>query len=768
MAIDNSSVSILSTKDAGPVSSGFAKTEERWLCTDLDGTFLDGPASARTRLYQLVRQAPDLRLVFVTGRGIESVLPVLGDPTVPTPDFVVADVGATVVRAPSLEALQPLQAELAGSWPGRHSVEECLGDLPGLQPQGVPQERRCSFLLRDPAMVPRIRKLVAPLACDVLYSAGRYLDILPAGVNKGSTLLRLLDLLSADPAKVLVAGDTLNDLALFETGLPGVVVGNAEAELLLATRDRDEVLHATGHGAEGILEAITADAPAAVTKRASETVFGDAELVIVYHRLPFDEVHQAGHVQRRRPRSPNGIIPTLEGFFSQGHRGSWVAWSRQPSREPDGFEPRVRVDAEAFPNLWASRIPLTKRDVTVFYKEFSKEALWPIIFSFLGQANFRRDHWNHFVEVNRLFAERAATEAAPGAVVWVHDYNLWMVPAFLRPLRPDVRIAFFHHTAFPPPDVFNVLPWRREIVGSLMQCDHVGFHIPRYAENFAEVLRAHAPVKTLERTTCTPRFLSYGCALGLGEMTSTVEVNGREIRLSANPVGIDVERIAGIVARPGVQRRIRKLQEELGDRHCILSIERLDYVKGPLEKLQAYERLLEDHPDLHGRIVLINVCTPPADGMTVYKSVRLKVDEAIGRINGRFARVDWTPVRYFFRSLPFDEVLAYYAVSDVAWITPLRDGLNLVAKEYVAAKAAHGSPGTLVLSEFAGAAVELHDAIRANPYDVADMADVLYRALTIDPGEREGRMRRLVEVVSRYDHRAWSRTFLAEAAPDLT
>jgi trehalose-6-phosphate synthase len=293
----------------------------------------------------------------------------------------------------------------------------------------------------------------------------------------------------------------------------------------------------------------------------------------------------------------------------------------------------------------------------------------------------------------------------------------------------------------------------------------VGFHIPRYVENFADVVRAFGPARTLERVPCAPRFVTYGCALGADTMTTAVEVGERVVRMGAHPVGIDVQKIETIVAAPETEQRIAAMQEELAGRRCVLSLERLDYVKGPLEKLRAFELLLERHPELHGEVVLINVVTPPAAGMTAYRSIRPKVDEAVGRINGRFGRLDWTPVRYFYRSLPFEEVVAHYAVTDVAWITPLRDGLNLVAKEYIATLGATGRSGALVLSEFAGAAVELYGALLTNPYDSSRMEEDLHRALTLDPADRQQRTERLLEIIRTYDVARWGADFL-EAAGD--
>jgi glucosylglycerol-phosphate synthase len=416
-----------------------------------------------------------------------------------------------------------------------------------------------------------------------------------------------------------------------------------------------------------------------------------------------------------------------------------------------------------YPNLKALRIPLTAEDVNLFYEVFSKEAFWPVIFSFPERVDFDADHWRHYLGINRLFAERTAAAAEPGALVWVHDYNLWMVPHFLREMRPDLKIAFFHHTAFPSSDIFNIIPWRRQIIDSLLQCDYIGFHIPRYVENFVDVVRTHAPMEVVRQVPCTPRFRSFGCALGVDEMATELAVSGRRIRLGAHPVGIDVAGINEILARPETREMVDRIRGDLGGRTSILSIERLDYVKGPLEKLKAFEKLLEDHPELHGKVVLVTVCTPPAPGMRVYRSTRERVDQAVGRINGRFSQLDWTPVHYFYRALPYEQVVAYYAASDVAWITPLRDGLNMVAKEYIAANHADRGTGALVLSEFAGAAAELHGSLLTNPYDPTAMAADLYDALSMTAEERKERMAVMHDVVDANNISYWSYEFLAAA-----
>ncbi|WP_212629821.1 glucosylglycerol-phosphate synthase [Pseudomonas sp. KB-10] len=735
------------------------------LATDLDGTFLAGDPEDRLSLYQTIAAHPEIKLAYVTGRSLEAVLPLLADPTLPQPDYIIADVGATLVHGDSLQPIQPLQSVVDARWPGETQVASAIEPF-GLERQDVPQARRCSyFCTPEQAANPQLRKVADELGCDLLYSAELYLDFLPKGVNKGSSLHALADWLELDHDQVLAAGDTLNDLSMLSASFHGVCVGQSEAALLEATRSHSRTLHASRPGCGGILEAFAhfgflgEHGIAAERRQAAQP--GKAELVMVYHRLPYEEYRNAaGKLQRRRPTSPNGIIPTLLSFFGDGRPGSWVAWAvHEDGDEP--FDSHTTVDAERYPKLTAARVKLSKEEVDIFYKRFSKEAFWPTLHTFWERATFNEDDWLVFLKVNRAFAERTALEAAEGAIVWLHDYNLWMVPAYLRELRPNLRIAFFHHTYFPSADVFNVLPWRRQIVGSLLQCDYIGFHIPRQVENFVDVARGVFPLKTLERQSCAPRFITYGCAVGLERMTTALDTGTRQVRLGAHPVGLDIDRVRNALAAPKIQELMANLREEMKGVKLILAVERLDYTKGILEKLNAYERLLDDNPELLGKVTLVTVCVPAAREMRVYDELQTQIEQAVGRINGRFARIGWTPLQFFFRSLPFEEVSAWYAMADVMWITPLRDGLNLVAKEFVAAQGLLGGRGVLVLSEFAGAAAELKGALLTNPHDPADLAQTCYLALNLPKSEAQARLRELFDIVSFNDIRRWGEDFLA-------
>lgn len=742
------------------------------LATDLDGTFLAGDAETRLRLYQLIADNPEIKLAFVTGRGLENVIPLLSDPTIPVPDYIICDVGGTVVEGVTRQPVQPLQAAIDAVWPGERTVADAMAQFDRLERQDVPQQRRCSYFCSTADVrhsLAGIEAAATGLGCEVLYSAERYLDILPRGVNKGSTLKALVGHLGLHPDEVVVAGDTLNDLAMYEHGFIGVCVGESEPALLEATARRAcarraRVLHSPHSGCGGILDALEhfnflnlkgVDAE----PRATEAP-GKSDLVMVYHRLPYEESIEDGCLVRRRPASPNGIIPTLLSFFGDGKKGSWIAWAIQDPKKASSFVTQTEVDTQKYPRLVAARVPLTKNDVDIFYKRFSKEAFWPTLHTFWERARFREEDWLVFLKVNRLFAERTAAEAAEGAVVWLHDYNLWMVPAYLRELRPDVKIAFFHHTYFPSADVFNVLPWRRDIVGSLLQCDYIGFHIPRQVENFVDVARGVAPLKVLETRACAPRYLTYGCAVGLDEATTAIEVHGRRIGLGAHPVGLDVDRVRQVLDDPNTAGRVAALRNQFTGTRVILSVERLDYTKGTLEKLVAFEKLLETHPELHGTISLINVCVPAAKEMTIYRTLQNQIEQAVGRINGRFSKVGWTPLQFFFRAIPFEELVAYYAAADVMWITPLRDGLNLVAKEFVAVQGLTNGSGVLVLSEFAGAAAELHGAVLTNPHDPHDLVEKCVYALEMSQVEAEARLRGLFDVVQHNDVHRWGQDFL--------
>ena len=478
-----------------------------------------------------------------------------------------------------------------------------------------------------------------------------------------------------------------------------------------------------------------------------------SNLVIVYHRQPYEEVEIDGKIEYRENRSPNGIVPTLKSVFGRVDKGAWIAWKHAEDPSNPDFERVIEID-DQYGSYTVSRLPLTPEQVTSFYHISSKEAFWPILHGFKERYNYDPVDWPTFREVNWAFAEAAAAEAAEGAVVWVHDYNLWLAPGYLRTLRPDVKISFFHHTPFPNADLFNVLPWRKEILESLLSCDVVGFHIPRYANNFVSAARSLLEVETLKREKVEDDLSAQTTALSEQSVVTHVGYAGRVIRLQASPVGVDVDYIEQVAAKPETAEKLKHIKEELGDRKLILSVGRTDYTKGGIEQLQSFERLLESRPDLRGKVRLMHVSVAANSAMTAYEEIQHALEHMAGMINGRYGSFDWQPVSLISRPVPFVDLVAYYQAADVAWITPLADGMNLVCKEYCAART--DGDGVLVLSEFAGAAVDLGYSVHTNPFSYKSMDQALQYALALPEEERRGRMKANRARVRQHDIRYWA------------
>jgi glucosylglycerol-phosphate synthase len=485
-----------------------------------------------------------------------------------------------------------------------------------------------------------------------------------------------------------------------------------------------------------------------------------SDLVIVYHRQPYEEVEgEDGEILYRENKSPNGIVPTLKALFGKVDHGAWVAWKEAEDPASPDFERVIEIE-DSFGKYTVSRLPLTKEQVKSFYHVTSKEAFWPILHAFKERYNYDPVDWPTFREVNWAFAEAAAREAGEGALVWVHDYNLWLVPGYLRQLRPDVTISFFHHTPFPSADMFNVLPWREEIVRSLLQCDVVGFHIPRYVANFTQVARSLFDVEVSARKPVKTSDQPLGSALDeRSQPTELTLDDGRKVVLSASPVGIDVDFIETRATSEATIRALTGIEADKGDGTLILSVGRTDYTKGGPEQLLAFERLLQRRKDLHGRIRLMHVSVVANRNMTAYAEIQAHVEQIAGRINGTYGTLEWQPLAFISQPIPFDDLVAYYRAADVAWITPLADGMNLVCKEYVASRV--DGDGVLVLSEFAGAAVQLPSAVLTNPFSHRSMDTAIEQALAMPEEERRHRMAAMREVVRRADIRAWGDEQLA-------
>ncbi|MET1074132.1 MAG: trehalose-6-phosphate synthase, partial [Umezawaea sp.] len=382
-----------------------------------------------------------------------------------------------------------------------------------------------------------------------------------------------------------------------------------------------------------------------------------------------------------------------------------------------------------------------------YYEGFSNGTLWPLYHDVVAPPAFHRHWWNAYTRVNQRFADAAAKFAAEGATVWVQDYQLQLVPAMLREQRPDLKIGFFLHIPFPPVELFMQLPWRTEIIRGLLGADLVGFHRPGGAQNFLWLARRLVGLEP-----------SRG-AVGVRTRPGVVQVGDRTVRVGAFPISIDSAGLDALARRKDVQARAKQLREDLGNpKKILLGVDRLDYTKGIDVRLKALHELLEDGRIDPEDVAMVQLATPSRERVEHYKTMRGDIEQIVGRINGEFARVGRPVVHYLHQSVNREELAAFMSAADVMVVTPVRDGMNLVCKEYVATRYDLG--GALVLSEFAGAASELTSAYLVNPHDLDGVKNALESALTIDPAEGRRRMRALRRQVLTHDVDRWARSFL--------
>jgi trehalose 6-phosphate synthase len=375
-----------------------------------------------------------------------------------------------------------------------------------------------------------------------------------------------------------------------------------------------------------------------------------------------------------------------------------------------------------------------------YYEGQSNATIWPLYHDAVEPPQFRRSWREAYRTVNARFADAAAKVAAEGATVWVQDYQLQLVPAMLRERRPDLRIGFFLHIPFPPIELFMQMPQRAEVLRGLLGAELVGFQQRLAAQNFTRLARH---------------------LLGLRYEGSTIDVNGRAVKAAAFPISIDVKEIEALAAKPEVQARAKQIREELGNPETIiLGVDRLDYTKGIELRLKAFRELLSDGTISVPGTVMVQVATPSRERIEHYQRLRVRVEREVGRINGEYGRVGVPAVHYLHQSYSRNELVALYCAADVMMVTPFRDGMNLVAKEYVAARANNG--GALVLSEFAGAATELRQAFLCNPHDLDGVKDALLRAVNVDRTEANRRIRLMQRHLRSHDVDRWARSFLTE------
>jgi alpha,alpha-trehalose-phosphate synthase [UDP-forming] len=461
--------------------------------------------------------------------------------------------------------------------------------------------------------------------------------------------------------------------------------------------------------------------------------------VVVANRLPVDRGQNPDGSVSWQP-SPGGLVTALEPVMRQ-HSGAWVGWPGTPGEVPEPFEAG---------GMQLVAVPLDVDEVEYYYEGFSNATLWPLYHDVVARPHFERNWWEHYVRVNQRFADVAARTAGPDAIVWVQDYQLQLVPSMLRRLRSDVRIGFFNHIPFPPFEIFAQLPWRRQVLDGLLGADLVGFQRPADANNFLRACRRVG----LSTRRGTVRVDHEPCPGGYVRVRPT-----RYLQVATLPISIDARAVDEVARRPEVRARARQIRAELGDpRTILLGVDRLDYTKGILHRLQAVGELLDE-----GRLsvpgsVLVQVATPSRERVGQYQQMRDEVEVAVGRINGEHAQLGQPAVHYLRQPQDRAELVALYLAADVMLVTSLRDGMNLVAKEYVAARTDEG--GALVLSEFTGAAIELPQALLVNPHDIDGLKDAIVAAASIRPKEASRRMRRMRKHIFEYDVARWAANFL--------
>lgn len=471
-------------------------------------------------------------------------------------------------------------------------------------------------------------------------------------------------------------------------------------------------------------------------------------LVVVSNRLPFLLTRTNGRWALKP--GGGGLVSALAPVL-RNRGGMWIGWPGSAENEIPDID-QVLANATRDSGYTLKPVMLNPEEKEKFYQGFSNEIIWPLFHDLQSHCNFDPSYWRVYEEVNRKFAAIVARNYKPGDFVWVHDYHLINVAKELHQLGLRARVAFFLHIPFPPLDIFLKLPWRFQMLHALLEYDLIGFQTLRDRRNFIQCVRTLIPDVTL---------------MGKGQVV-TARLGTREIRIGAFPIGIDYNEFAKKAASAEVSARTAQLHYDLPNRQIILGVDRLDYTKGIADRFEAFRNLLQRHTELHHKVTLIQVAVPSREDIPRYHELKMEIERKVGEINGQFTQSGWVPIHYIFRNLSRVELLAYYRAAAIALVTPLKDGMNLVAKEFCAANI--DETGVLILSEFAGAAAQLQKgALLVNPYSAEGVADAIYKAFEMPRSERRAAMRKLRRSVREYDIYWWVDSFLRAAiAKDLS
>jgi trehalose 6-phosphate synthase len=462
-------------------------------------------------------------------------------------------------------------------------------------------------------------------------------------------------------------------------------------------------------------------------------------LIIVSNRLPIVISQNQG--QWSIEPGAGGLVTALEPLMSRNH-GVWIGW---PGCGPDAPIDELVARFAAEHGYGLEIVPLGDDEVEKYYRGFSNEALWPLFHDLLGNCIFSLENYCSYKEVNRKFAEVTAEVSTPDDIVWVHDYQLILCGRYLRQMQATRTLAFFLHIPFPTPDLFRRLPWKRALIEGLLSYDMIGFQTLRDHRNFV-----HCAATLIKGVEVRSRHRNH----------TILRYDNRLIKAGHYPISIDFENFVQHAGKNEVAEAAWYLHEHYEHRQLILGIDRLDYTKGIPERFLAFERALEKYPALHQKVSLLQVVVPSRTMVPDYVDLKAQLEQMAGRINGRFAQHGWVPLHYHYRSLDLTQLLAHYRTAEIALVTPLRDGMNLVAKEYCACSV--DNKGVLILSKFAGAADQLgKHALLVNPYDLEQTADAIFYAFTMPPEERRRRMVLLRAQIKRNDVHRWMETFIS-------
>lgn len=479
-----------------------------------------------------------------------------------------------------------------------------------------------------------------------------------------------------------------------------------------------------------------------------------SDFVVAANRLPVDHSTDPSTGESTWTASPGGLVTALTPVL-ESNNGAWVGW-------PGTTDP---VSAEEMPpaeRAGMSMVPvnLDAEDFAKFYEGFSNATLWPLYHDLIVHPTYDKEWWLRYQDVNSRFAKATSDVAAPDATVWVQDYQLHLVPGMLRELREDVKIGFFLHIPFPAPELFRQLPWRRSVLEGTLGADIVGFHTQDSARNFMYSLRALDYEVDILDDSNRANYLRGARLPEEGHLVGTVALpTGRIVKVGAFPISIDSIKVNTQANRPEATASANELRAQLGNPKVLIAgVDRLDYTKGIQHRLEALEQLLDSGLLAADDVAMVQVATPSRERLDDYQRTRERVESIVSRINGNHGSLGRSVVYYTHSGLPFEQIVALYAAADVMLVTPLKDGMNLVAKEYVACHS-DGS-GALVLSEFAGAATQLVEAYLCNPHDSDSIATALLRAVEDDPAEKVKRMRHMWEHVQEHDVNRWANSFL--------